>query len=259
MALNNKQSLFLLWLVYLFIASCSSSHTLAPVVEGTHQPDQMALKTTANESVAKLDSKVLHHIVKSGDTLYSIAWDYNLDYREVTRWNNIHAPYIIYPAQSIRLTMPDEQQIPIKKVIKEKPINSQESWLEKPVDQVNWQWPTIGKVVRSNSLISRKGIDILGTLEQPIQAAAPGIVVYSGNVLLGYGNLVIIKHNERYLSAYAHNSSIVVQEGDSVLIGQQIAKMGQDSSGAILLHFEIRKDGLPIDPLQYLPSKEVLN
>lgn len=117
-----------------------------------------------------------------------------------------------------------------------------------------WHWPARGRVVTSFSKSGGKGIDIAGKLGQPILAASDGRVVYSGSGLIGYGQLIIVKHNKRYLSAYAHNNKILVKEGDAVTGGQRIAEMGRSGSNRALLHFEIRKDGKPIDPIRYLPK-----
>ncbi|MXS85265.1 LysM peptidoglycan-binding domain-containing protein [Nitrosomonas sp. HPC101] len=117
---------------------------------------------------------------------------------------------------------------------------------------INWGWPTNGKIISRFSEKS-KGVGISGSLKQPVLASASGTVVYSGNGLRGYGNLIIIKHNDSYLSAYGHNSKIFVHEGESVSKGQKIAEMGNADSGVIKLHFEIREKGKPVDPLGYLP------
>lgn len=122
-------------------------------------------------------------------------------------------------------------------------------------EALEWVWPTSGKVVAGFSEAGSKGIDIGGRNGQPVIAAAPGKVVYSGNNLRGYGNLVIIKHNKTYLSAYAHNSQVVVKEGQSVSRGQKIAEMGKTDADSVKLHFEIRRFGKPVDPLKYLPEK----
>jgi lipoprotein NlpD len=120
----------------------------------------------------------------------------------------------------------------------------------------SWRWPTTGKVVAEFDADSgKKGIDITGRSGQPIFSAAAGDVVYSGNGLLGYGNLVIIKHDDIYLSAYGHNSQLLVKEGDKVTSGQEIAKMGVSPKEGATLHFEIRKEGKPVDPQRYLPKK----
>jgi lipoprotein NlpD len=119
----------------------------------------------------------------------------------------------------------------------------------------DWAWPAKGKVVAGfNDTASAKGVDIAGTQGQPVYAAAAGKVVYSGSGLRGYGKLVIIKHNKTYLSAYAHNSQILVKEGQEVTKGQKIAEMGSTDTDRVKLHFEIRKQGKPVDPTKYLPE-----
>ena len=118
----------------------------------------------------------------------------------------------------------------------------------------HWYWPAKGKVVTPFSRSGGKGIDIAGKFGQSIVAASNGQVVYSGSGLIGYGQLIIVKHNKRYLSAYAHNNKILVKEGDTVRGGQRIAEMGRSGSNRALLHFEIRRDGKPIDPIRYLPK-----
>lgn len=120
---------------------------------------------------------------------------------------------------------------------------------------IEWVWPASGKVLAGFNEGGSKGIDIGGRSGQPVVAAAPGKVVYSGNNLRGYGNLVIIKHNKTYLSAYAHNSRILVKEGQTVSRGQKIAEMGKTDADNVKLHFEIRRLGKPVDPLKYLPEK----
>jgi len=122
-------------------------------------------------------------------------------------------------------------------------------------ETIEWAWPVNGKVVASfNEAASAKGIDIGGSSGQPIHAAAPGKVVYSGSGLRGYGKLIIIKHNKTYLSAYAHNSQILVKEGQEIAKGQKIAEMGNTDSDRVKLHFEIRRLGKPVDPIKYLPG-----
>lgn len=121
-------------------------------------------------------------------------------------------------------------------------------------ERIEWIWPAAGKVVGGfNEASSAKGVDIGGTGGQPVLAAAPGKVVYSGSGLRGYGKLVIIKHNKTYLSAYAHNRQILVKEGQSVTKGQKIAEMGDSDADQVKLHFEIRRLGKPVDPMKYLP------
>ncbi len=119
-----------------------------------------------------------------------------------------------------------------------------------------WVWPAKGKVLKNfDENGTGKGLDIGGYKGQPIQAAAAGRVVYQGSGLRGYGQLIILKHNDEYLSAYAHNDRIYVKEGDTVTRGQKIAAMGDSGSDHVMLHFEIRRNGRPVDPLKYLPKR----
>ena len=121
-------------------------------------------------------------------------------------------------------------------------------------DRLDWAWPTKGKIIAGFSdNANLKGIDIAGTAGQAIHASAPGRVVYAGNGLRGYGKLIIIKHNATYLSAYAHNREILVKEGQQVMRGQKIAEMGNTDADQVKLHFEIRRQGKPMDPAKYLP------
>jgi len=122
---------------------------------------------------------------------------------------------------------------------------------------MSWSWPTKGPVIESFSLSGRinKGIDLAGKNGEPVFAAADGKVVYSGTGLVGYGNLIIIKHNETYLSAYAHNSRLLLKEGDKAKAGQKIAEIGSTGANRDKLHFEIRRDGKPVNPMKYLPGR----
>lgn len=238
-------------------------------------------RTATRKSLEKQDATQGFHIVKKGETLYSIAWGYGYDFRDVSDWNQIGAPYTIFPGQVIRLkpslnvTNKSLQPGPVvakktngevKKNIKPE-IKATATTEQKPVTKqtkakktraasgkVVWQWPVKGKIIKSNLPTSKKGLDIGGKFGQDIKTAAAGDVVYSGSGLLGYGRLIIIKHNETYLSAYAHNSALLVQEGDEVVAGQKIAKMGKTSGGQVLLHFEIRKNGQSINPVGLLPK-----
>jgi lipoprotein NlpD len=132
--------------------------------------------------------------------------------------------------------------------------NFEKEQMAMPAKTGCWCWPACGKVVKEFALQpgGNKGIDIAGQLGEPVRAIAPGKVVYCGNGLRGYGNLIIIKHSDNYLSAYAYNKKLLVKEGDVVRLGTEIAKMGQNESGDVLLHFEIRRNGKPVNPLLYL-------
>lgn len=213
--------------------------------------------------------------VDKNDTLYAIAWRYGMDYRELARWNNIRAPYIIHPGQELilidpqrlppyRRTMldssPRAKQPAQTRTVKapERPSPSQPSAVDTELPPPKaFLWPADGKVIATfqGRKSGSQGIDIMAKHGRAVLAAAGGKVVYSGNGLNGYGNLVIVKHNDTYLSAYAHNSKLLVKEGDMVETGQQIAEIGMIDRSIAGLHFEIRKQGKPVDPLKYLPKR----
>jgi len=209
-----------------------------------------------------------YHIVRKGETLYSIAWRANLDYHKLAAWNGVAGPeYQIIPGQRLRLKPsrypPKHAELPKKskqsvKKIKNRKINKKKAVVLPKQLKLHWSWPTIGTVVRnySKSDHRRQGIRIAGRDGQHIIAAESGRVVYSGSGLIGYGNLVIIKHNATYLSAYAHNRRIFVKEGMLVSKGTVISEMGiAPDSKKPALHFEIRKDGKPVDPQIFLPKR----
>lgn len=212
----------------LSLANCSSGKNYAPVVDAWNQHQ------TAPS----------YYIVQKGDTLYSIAWAFEKDYRDLARMNNIATPYTLHPGQKLSMTAIATPKItPKPKAQPKKP----------PKKVPHWLWPAKGKVSQGFSLKSgNKGIDISGQFAEPVIASAAGIVVYSGSSLRGYGNLIIIKHNADFLSAYAHNERILVTEGQTVTAGQKIATMGRTNGGQVVLHFEIRHDGKPVNPLRYL-------
>lgn len=215
------------------------------------------------------------YVVKRGDTLYSIAWRKGLDYQTVAAWNRIRSPYIIYVGQRIHLRPPDlaatgtdadpghraaQPRPSARQRIESRPQStaSQQPRSES-ADAVmpRWQWPANGPLLRrfDADANGKKGISIGGTHGTPVRAAAAGQVVYAGSGLVGYGRLIIVKHNDVYLSAYGHNRHLLVNEGDAVRSGQVIAEMGSSGTNHIQLHFEIRRKGKPVDPLRYLPRR----
>ncbi|WP_419813151.1 peptidoglycan DD-metalloendopeptidase family protein [Bacterioplanoides sp.] len=213
------------------------------------------------------------HRVKKGDTLFSIAWRYGLDFRTLANANSISAPYTIYPGQKIDVrniprpaaiqasrSVEKPSKPPVTNTVKSQPqAKISHKTPPPPVSnrEARWQWPVNGRLISSFSTRKpvNKGIDIDGALGESVLAAAAGTVVYAGRGLRGYGNLVIVKHNETYLSAYAHTSRIVVSEQDVVKAGQKIAEIGSTGTDKVKLHFEIRKNGKPVDPLKHLPAK----
>jgi len=207
-------------------------------------------------------------IVRGGDTLYSIAWDAGVDYRDLARWNGIRAPYVIHPGDRLWLKpRPAPRRPPQRKAQPapppqppaQSPPATARAAPAKPARPAprfaGWSWPVNGPVIRGYSTQrGNKGVDFGGRRGQPVRAAGAGRVVYQGSGLRGYGRLIIIKHNETFLSAYAHNEKILVKEGDAVRKGQAIATMGDSGTDRVKLHFEIRRHGKPVNPLHYLPK-----
>jgi len=214
---------------------------------------------------ARAVSKPERYTVKRGDTLYSIAWRFGLDYREVARLNRIGLPYTIYPGQTLRLSgavappAPPSTASPRRPAARTaRPAARKSTPDAAPVPDTAvtaWRWPTNGKVIRGFSGTLHKGIDIDGKSGDPVIATAAGKVVYAGSGIVGYGRLLIIKHNQQYLSAYGHNSALLVAEGAAVRAGQKIAEKGSSATNAVKLHFEIRRNGKPVDPLSLLPAR----
>ena len=189
------------------------------------------------------------HVVRSGETLSVIAARYGKDFRDLARWNNLGDGSLIYPGQVIRLTPPAGGT-----VARPAPRPASPAPADPPPD---WYWPTNGRIVAefNGGGSNGSGLLIAGKAGQPVRAAAAGKVVYSGGGLIGYGQLIIVKHNDTYLSAYGHNASLLVKEGESIKKGQRIATMGEGPGQAPRLHFEIRRNGKPVDPRRYLPAR----
>jgi lipoprotein NlpD len=289
----NKSYKYLVIIVAAALSACFST-TEAPVDSRPTDSAYKAAPVSGFSYEPEPVTKGFHQVVR-GDTLYSISWRYGMDYREIARINAIAGNYVIYPGQRLRLVpdgnvvvtpLKEEAAVniyPLGDPSAREPTNPNQLIIEdvtpqpeaKPAEPqavrsepvknlpspvlnpgvIAWRWPTSGEVIQSRSPVAQKGLDIAGREGQQISAAANGIVVYSGSGLLGYGKLIIIKHNETWLSAYAHNQMIQVNEGDTVSTGQAIGTMGKGNKGQPLLHFEIRKDGKPVDPLQYLPAR----
>jgi lipoprotein NlpD len=206
--------------------------------------------------------------VQRGDTLYSVAFAFGFDYRDIARVNHLSSPYAIKPGEWLVMKK-EPKQVGKKsrrldrnptKIRKAKPIERAKKYYfaeaKKPVlhNPVRWRWPVKSKLLQrfTGSYGRSQGIDLAGWKGRNIYAAAPGLVVYSGAGVRGYGNLVIIKHSEEYLSAYAYASKRFVHVGQRVKAGQRIAAMGQDNYGRVRLHFELRRKGRPVNPLRYL-------
>jgi lipoprotein NlpD len=210
------------------------------------------------------------HIVQPSETLFALAWRYGWDYKALASANNISYPYTIYPGQKLRIrhskyASSASRSSDSKSLTKNKSTKSSHGptayknspQTPKPVvsnGSLDWSWPAKGEVIAkfSTKAPTNKGIDISGSLGESVFAAAAGSVVYAGSGLLGYGNLVIIKHDDQFLSAYAHNKELLVKENQNVKAGQTIAEIGSSGTDKVKLHFEIRHKGKPVDPLKYL-------
>lgn len=221
------------------------------------------------------------HTVESGENISSIAWRYNRDYRELASANGIKPPYILKIGQRIRLDLkgdpnayaagPDSEssiiapgpiakgEKPAPSPVKKRPekFSSPDVGTARSIAGVEWQWPSDGAIISEFSFgkITNKGIDIGGSEGDPVRSAASGRVIYAGAGVVGFGNLLILEHAPGILSAYAHNRSLFVGLGDYVKRGEVIAEMGRVGTNKVKLHFEVRKNGKPADPLKYLPSR----
>lgn len=214
-----------------------------------------------------------YYTVRRGDTLYGIGVRSGHGYKALARWNHLHRPYFLQVGQRLKLfnssakagkaigkVKKTRRQSQKKYKTHSKTRNKSQknpslSYGNQKLLKFHWQWPLKGKIVKTFSQTNRKGIDIKGWLGQKVRAAAAGKVVYSGQGLVGYGNLIIIRHNGSFLSAYANNRRLLVREGQTVKKGQAIAEVGRLRGKVASLHFEIRNKGNPVNPLLYLPKK----
>lgn len=234
------------------------------------------------------------YVVKRGDTLIRIALDHGQDWRDIAQWNNLEDPNQIRPGQVLRVTRPGSTTpkpadtgvaqvtpVPAPSQSTTRPLGTPApaptpapatpatpapstppatpapapSRTEPASERVEWGWPASGKIIENFHETRNKGLDIAGNVGDPVLAAADGKVVYSGSGLRGYGQLIIIKHNNTFLSAYAHNRAMLVKEGQAVRRGQKIAELGSTDAESPRVHFEIRRQGRPVDPIDYLPSR----
>lgn len=256
-----------LWatVLLLCLAACAGNHQRAPVYDRYNPAEKPPP----------------YYIVSWGDTLFSIAWRYGFDVERLAAANKIDKPYTIYPGQAIQLA---ERSVaatsnaspassppkPAATAPTSKPQKPTKPKVQAPAQTVTvspvtkqsdaneaWLWPAPGGVVRRfiASGQAHKGIDIKGKMGEPVRASRSGVVVYAGSGLVGYGNLLILKHSDRHLSAYGHNRKLLVKEGQKVIAGQKIAELGDSGTDSAKLHFEVRVDGKPVDPLGLLPRR----
>lgn len=219
--------------------------------------------TTPKTSVPKPGQTV---VVRKGDTIYALARIHDITPADLIAWNSLDNPSTIHPGQVIRLYPAGASggRAPTTVVTAPRPGGSSAGSTAPtpaPVGPVKsniaWRWPAdgaiVGRYVAGDA--TKQGVDIAGTSGQPVKATANGVVVYSGAGLVGYGELIIIKHSDTYVSAYGHNRRLLVREGQQVKAGQSIAEMGSTGTDRVKLHFEIRRQGKPVDPLQFLPRR----
>ncbi len=252
-------------LAAMLVAGCGSTRVIrAPAAQRSPAARVSAPKYGATATVQK------------GQTLYRIAVENGISPLDLAMWNTVPPPYTIYPGQRLRLYPQDRSvartgasattasrvctppRSPVGSVRAPTAISPPvQQPAAPPASSLAWAWPADGTI--SSRYVAgeptRQGIDITGTEGLPVRAAADGVVVYSGSGLVGYGELVIVKHNDAWLSAYGHNRSRMVNEGQRVTAGQQIAQMGHTGAAHDLLHFEIRFNGKPVDPMAYLPPR----
>jgi len=246
-------------------AIASPANTPSPV-SPTEQPKTVSISENSN--------KPGYYTVKPGDTLIRIGLDHGQNWRDIIRWNNIENPNIIEVGQVLKISPPavdTSSEVAIAKPVQHGNVSSttDEKKITPPAEQSSVNsvrsegsddsfqliWPAQGQISSSFDDSKNKGIDISGKNGDPILAAADGKVVYSGAGLRGYGNLIIVKHNNTYLTAYAHNQTLLVREDQSVKKGQKIAEMGNSDSEQVKLHFELRRLGKPVDPVKFLPQR----
>lgn len=210
-----------------------------------------------------------YYTVKPGETLIRVGLETGQNWKDIAKWNNIDNTNLIEAGQVLRVAPPGPLPKPEQRPLDAKPTTepapvatvpstsppSSAPAAPKEDENVNWLWPSGGAVVSTFDEGKNKGVTLNGKLGDPVLASADGRVVYAGSGLRGYGNLVILKHNNTYLTAYAHNQTLLVKEDQSVKRGQKIAEMGSSDADRVQLHFEIRKQGKPVDPLKLLPTR----
>jgi len=222
-----------------------------------------------------------YYTVKPGDTLIRIGLDTGQNWRDIGRWSNLENPNLIEVGQVLRVTPPVESSVAVSRPVTSSSVTptapapassapapaTASASAAKPAasapsapasggdDDLAWIWPAQGPVLAGFDEAKNKGMDIAGKTGDPVMASADGRVVYAGAGLRGYGNLIILKHNNTFLTAYAHNHTLLVKEDQSVRKGQKIAEMGASDADRVKLHFEIRKQGKPVDPAKFLPAK----
>ena len=227
-----------------------------------------------------------YYTVRPGDTLIRIGLDTGQNWRDIARWSSVDNPNQIEVGQVLRVVPPVNgtavaatsavatESVAVSRPVASSNLSASSATLTAPAakaasspvsatapvvangeDELHWLWPSSGAVIAGFDESKNKGVDIAGAAGDPVLASAEGRVVYAGAGLRGYGNLVILKHNNTYLTAYAHNQVLLVKEDQTVRKGQKIAEMGSTDADRVKLHFEIRRQGKPVDPSKYLPTR----
>jgi lipoprotein NlpD len=304
----------------LAISGCSSTRSPAPVTDRRPQPEAARTPPVAPAAAAPAAGVAQSgsYVVKRSDTMFSIALEHGVDYRDLARWNSLDDPSKIQIGQSLRVSPPEGEGVQVgaargSGAVSSRPLDGEqaapapagapgpnvktepkalrlpysdqnlallrqgdasvapprpEPVVARPAeaikpaagaepkdpDAIEFIWPAKGRLIAGFSEPSSKGLDISGTAGDPVHAAAPGRVMYTGTGIRGYGKLIVIKHDNGFNSVYAHNREILVKEGQAVVRGQKIGEIGDTDADQVKLHFEIRKSGKPVDPMKYLPG-----
>ena len=249
----------------LMLPGCANKGRLAPVED----PSIASNRSTARSLPPSENAgKPGFYTVKPGDTLIRIGMDNGQSWRDILRWNKLDNPNLIETGQVLRVAPPQPDAVarpatpvaspPVAVASAPKPATSvpatASATADTAEDVLSFHWPVRGNVISGFDESKNKGIDIGGKAGDPVVAAADGRVVYAGAGLRGYGNLIILKHNNTYLTAYAHNQSLLVKEDQVIKRGQKIAEMGSSDADQVKLHFEVRRQGKPVDPVKYLSA-----
>jgi lipoprotein NlpD len=265
-------------LTLLVLAGCTSSpRAPAPVETRGSSPKVSAPAAAPAAEVAKVmpgaenAGKPGYYTVQRGDTLTRIALDNGQSWRDLVSWNNLPNAHLIEVGQVLRVAPPgamveasgvvvqpmggSAEVVPAAKPAAPASAPTSASAPSANDEGLGFAWPASGTVVAGFDEAKNKGLDIAGKAGDPVLAAADGQVVYAGAGLRGYGNLIILKHNNTFLTAYAHNQALLVKEDQKVRKGQKIAEMGKTDADRVKLHFEIRRQGKPVDPAKYLPAR----
>jgi lipoprotein NlpD len=249
----------------LVLSGCSNKGRLAPVddhsIGGVRTPARVL-------PGAENAGKPGYYTVKPGDTLIRIGMDNGQSGRDIARWNKLDNPNLIETGQVLRVVPPTQETAATRPATASAATSPSAATASAPVspapvsaatpaaaeEVVSFQWPARGNLISGFDESKNKGLDIGGKVGDPVMAAADGRVVYAGAGLRGYGNLIILKHNNTYLTAYAHNQTLLVKEDQVIKRGQKIAEMGSSDADQVKLHFEIRRQGKPVDPAKYLSA-----